>query len=132
LSEGCLFFLANGIDNKLLEFVYPVKLRGNMVPVNTRSLLGRACISNRSYVSNNLKKEKNFLALDYLMDMGLSPVQKVITYPVEFGGEIVGVLEVVRRGDRLTEAPDFGGEDLRRISGVIDKIFPLRVAAETG
>jgi len=103
-----------------------------MVPVNTRSLLGRACISNRSYVSNNLKKEKNFLALNYLMDMGLSPVQKVITYPVEFGGRIVGVLEVVRRGDRLTEAPDFGKEDLRRISGVIDKIFSLRVAAETG
>ncbi|MDA2920599.1 hypothetical protein MYX76_14085, partial [Desulfobacterota bacterium AH_259_B03_O07] len=67
-----------------------------------------------------------------LMDMGLSPVQKVVTYPVEFGGRIIAVLEVVRRGDSLTEAPDFGEEDLQRISGVIDKIFSLRVAAEAG
>ena len=132
LSEGCLFVLTNGIDNKLLEFVYPTKLKGNMVPINTRSLLGRAFLSKRNYISNNLKKEKNFLALNYLMDMGLSPVQKVVTYPVEFGGRIIAVLEVVRRGDSLTEAPDFGEEDLQRISGVIDKIFSLRVAAEAG
>ena len=103
-----------------------------MVPVNTKSLLGRAVISKRHYISNNLKKEKNFMALNYLMDMGLSPVQKVLTYPIEFAGEILAVLEIVRRGDSLTEAPDFGEEDITRIKEVISTSLSLRVAGEMG
>jgi len=132
LSPGCLFVLTNGVRAELFEFVYPTKLRGNMIPVNTNSTLGRVAISKRSYISNNLKKEKKFLALNFLMEMGLEPIQKVITYPIELAGKVEAVLEVVRRGGSLTEAPDFGEEDIRIIKEVIGKVFPLRVAGDMG
>ncbi len=132
LSPGSVFVLSNGVGAELFEFVYPMKLRGNMIPVNTNTTLGRAVISKRSYISNTLKKEKNLLALNFLMEMGLEPMQKVITYPIEFAGKVEAVLEVVRRGGSLTEAPDFDREDLKRIREVIDKILSLRVVAEIG
>ncbi|MFQ5787641.1 MAG: GAF domain-containing protein [Thermodesulfobacteriota bacterium] len=132
LSPGCLFVLADGVGGKLFEFVYPKKLRGNMIPVNTNSILGRAVISRRSYITNNLKKEKNLVALNFLIGMGLEPAQKVLTFPIEFGGKIIAVLELVRRGDNLTEAPDFGEEDITRLKQVISKFFSLRVADGMG
>ncbi|MDA2920968.1 hypothetical protein MYX76_16000 [Desulfobacterota bacterium AH_259_B03_O07] len=132
LSPGSVFVLSNGVGAELFEFVYPMKLRGNMIPVNTNTTLGRAVISKRSYISNNLKKEKNLLALNFLMEMGLEPMQKVITYPIELAGKVEAVLEVVRRGGSLTEAPDFGQEDLKRMREVIDKTLSLRVVAEIG
>ncbi len=125
LSPGSVFVLSNGVGAKLFEFVYPTKLRGNMIPVNTNSTLGRAVISKRTYISNNLNKEKKFLALNFLMEMGLEPIQNLITYPIEFTGKIEQVLEVVRRGGSLTEAPDFGEEDIRTIKEVIGKFLPL-------
>lgn len=132
LSPRCLFVLANGVGGKLFEFVYPAKLRGNMIPVNTNSILGRAVISRRSYITNNLKKERNLVALNFLIGMGLVPAQKVLTYPIEFGGKIIAVLELVRRGDSLTETQDFGEEDITRLKQVISKFFSLRVADGMG
>jgi len=132
LSPGSVFVLSNGVGVELFEFVYPTKLRGNMIPVNTNYILGRAVISRRSSLTNNLRKEKNFGALSFLMGMGLEPIQKIITYPIEFAGKIEAVLEVVRRGGSLTEAPDFGEEDIGIIKEVIGKFFPLRVAVDMG
>ncbi|MDA2921331.1 hypothetical protein MYX76_17870 [Desulfobacterota bacterium AH_259_B03_O07] len=131
LSPGCLFVLSNGVS-ELFEFVYPTKLKGNMIPVNTKSILGRAVISRQSSITNKLRKEKNLVALGFLMEMGLEPIQKLITYPIEFTGKIEAVLEVVRRGGSLNEAPDFGEEDIRIIKEVIGKFFSLRVAGNMG
>jgi hypothetical protein len=64
--------------------------------------------------------------------MGMEPVQKVITYPVMLGGRIIAVLMVVRRGDSLTQAPDFGQEDIERLKAILDNKFSLRLAAEMG
>jgi len=115
-----------------MEFVYPTKLRGNIVPVNTRSLVGKAVVSRKSYIVNDLKKEKNVVVLDWLMRMGMAPVQKVITYPVMLGERIVAALIIVRRGDALTQAPDFGEEDIERLKKILENKFSLRLAAEMG
>lgn len=129
-QEGSLFVLVNDENNNILEFVYPLKLRGNLVPLNTKSLVGKAVVSGKSFIVNDLKKEKNVMVLDWLMRMGMEPVQKVITYPVMLGERIIAALMVVRRGDALTQAPDFGQEDLERLKGLLDNKFSLRLAAE--
>ena len=131
-QEGSLFVLVNDENNKILEFVYPAKLRGNLVPLNTKSLVGKAVVSGKSFIVNDLKKEKNTMVLDWLMRMGMEPVQKVITFPVMLGERIIAALMVVRRGDALTQAPDFGQEDLERLKSLLDNKFSLRLAAEVG
>ncbi|HEX9665566.1 MAG TPA: GAF domain-containing protein [Thermodesulfobacteriota bacterium] len=131
-QEGSLFVLVNDENGNILEFVYPTKLRGNLVPVNSKSIVGKAVASGKSYIVNDLKKEKNVIVLDWLMRMGMEPVQKVITYPVMLGGRIIAVLMVVRRGDTLTQAPDFGQEDIERLKAILDNKFSLRLAAEMG
>lgn len=131
-EEGSLFVLVNDVNTNILEFVYPTKLRGNLVPVNSKSLVGKAVVSGKSYIVNDLKKEKNVIVLDWLMRMGMEPVQKVITYPVMLGERIIAALMVVRRGDTLTQAPDFGQEDIERLKAILDNKFSLRLAAETG
>jgi hypothetical protein len=131
-QEGSLFVLVNDENNNILEFVYPAKLRGNLVPLNTKSLVGKAVVSGKSFIVNDLKKEKNVMVLDWLMRMGMEPVQKVITYPVMLGERIIAALMVVRRGDVLTQPPDFGEEDLERLKGLLDNKFSLRIAAEMG
>jgi hypothetical protein len=62
----------------------------------------------------------------------MEPVQKIITYPVMLGERIIAALMVVRRGDVLTQAPDFGKEDIERLKGLLDNKFSLRLAAEDG
>jgi hypothetical protein len=131
-QEGSLFVLVNDENNNILEFVYPATLRGNLVPLNTKSLVGKAVVSGKSFIVNDLKKEKNLMVLDWLMRMGLEPVQKVITYPIKVGERIIAALMVVRRGDALTQAPDFGEEDLERLKGLLDNKFSLRLAADMG
>jgi GAF domain len=131
-QEGSLFVLVNDENNNILEFVYPTKLRGNLVPLNTKSLVGKAVVSGKSFIVNDLKKEKNVMVLDWLMRMGMEPVQKVITYPITLGERIIAALMVVRRGDALTQAPDFGEEDLERLKGLLDNKFSLRLAADMG
>lgn len=131
-QEGSLFILVNNENNHILEFVYPAKLRGNLVPLNAKSLVGKAVVSGKSFIVNDLKKEKNVMVLDWLLRMGMEPVQKVITYPVMIGQRIVAALMVVRRGDALTQPPDFGEEDLERLKGLIDNKFTLRIAAQMG
>lgn len=131
-EEGSVFVLASDGTNSILEFVYPSKLRGNLVPVNSKSLIGKAVVSGKSFIVNDLKKEKNVAVLDWLMRMGLDPVQKIITYPVMLGERIIAALVVVRRGDTLTQAPDFGQEDVDRLKSILDNKFTLRLAAEMG
>lgn len=131
-QEGSLFVLVNDENNKILEFVYPTKLRGNLVPLNSKSLVGKAVVTGKSSIVNDLKKEKNVVALDWLLRMGMEPVQKVITYPLMLGERIVAALMVVRRGDALTQAPDFSQEDIERLKSLLDNKFSLRLAAEMG
>ena len=128
MFPNSIFVLGVDDDSNMMEFVYPKRLSGNIVPIDINSTLGRAVISNRSYISNNARKDADRSVLNYLMSIGTLPIQKVVTYPIEFAGKIVAVLEVVRRGDSLTEAPDFGVDDINRIGLIIRKFFKLHAA----
>jgi hypothetical protein len=114
--------------------VYPPEFKGNVFPVDGKSILGRTVIARRSYISNNVPLERGFIISDWLMNRGGTPIQKVITYPVILADKVVAVLQIARRGASLTESgPDFRNEDLEKIKTVLeDFIAPHTVKSARG
>lgn len=127
LSQGCVFMLELDKHSNLLEFAYPHKLIKNKIPVDNKTIVGRAVIAKRCYISNNVEKESNFVVLNCLMAMGAAPVQKMITYPILSGGRVKTILQVVRKGKTLSESPDFQKEDLEKIKSVLDDLLSLHI-----
>jgi hypothetical protein len=128
LPEGCVFVLAVHRDGKSLEFAYPVQLKGNIVPVDRKSIAGRAVITKRSYISNRVGEEKGFFLFDWLIGMGNTQIQKMITYPVMFVDNVVAVVQVTRRGVSFSEAgPDFQNGDLEKIQSILDDFLTLHL-----
>ena len=113
-------------NGSLLEFAYPPQLKGNIIPVNNKNMVGYATIAKRSYISNGVQGEKSFLLFNWLMNMGGAPIQKMITYPVIFADKVIAVVQVTRRGLSLSEAGlDFQKEDLEKIKFVLDDLLTL-------
>ncbi|MGH7807726.1 MAG: GAF domain-containing protein [Thermodesulfobacteriota bacterium] len=127
LPKGCVFILEVDKHGTLAEFTYPAKLIKNKVPVDNKTIVGRTVIAKRSYISNNVEKESNFIVLNCLMAMGADPVQKLITYPILSGDRVKAVLEVARKGKTLSESPDFQKDDLGRIKSILDGLLTLHV-----
>ena len=128
LSQECVFILSANKDGRLLEFVYPLRLKGTMVPVDSRSIVGRAAVNKRFYISNNAQAERDFIFLSSVMSRKGDPIQKMITYPVTFADKVVQVVQVTRRGTGLSEAgKDFTKEDVEKIKAFVDELFTLRV-----
>lgn len=134
LSQRSVFVLDMHRDGSLLEFTYPPQFKGNMLPVDNKNIAGRAAIAKRSYISNNVREEKGFVILDWLMSMGGAPIQKMITYPVIFIDEVIAVVQVTRRGVTLSESgPNFRKEDLDKIKFLLDDLHMLHaVRAASG
>jgi hypothetical protein len=95
--------------------------------VDNKTIVGRTVIAKRSYISNNVEKESNFIVLNCLMAMGADPVQKLITYPILSGDRVKAVLEVARKGKTLSESPDFQKDDLGKIKSILDDLLTLHV-----
>jgi hypothetical protein len=115
-------------DGKSLEFAYPPQLKRNIIPVDRKSIAGRAVISKRSYISNSVGEEKGFFLFDWLISMGNTQIQKMITYPVIFADNVVKVLQVTRRGVSCSEAgPDFQSEDVEKIQSILDDFLTLHL-----
>lgn len=128
LSQGCVFVLSANKDGRLLEFVYPPRLKGTMVPVDSRSIVGRTACNKRFYISNNTHAERDFIFLDSIMSRKGDPIQKMITCPVIFADKVVQVIQVTRRGVNPSEAgKDFTKEDVEKIKTYVDKLFTLHV-----
>jgi hypothetical protein len=127
LPQGSVFVLNLDKQGVLLEFAYPPKLKKNKLPVDNKTIVGRAVIVKRPYISNNVQKESSSAFLNCLMAMESDPVQKMITHPIVFGDKVISVLQVVRKGKNPYEIPDFQREDLEKIRSVLDDLFTLHV-----
>lgn len=127
LGQNCVFTLTLDKHGTLLEFAYPPKLIKNKVPVDNKTVVGRAVIAKRPYISNNIQKESSSVILNCLMAMGTTPVQKSITYPIVMGERVIAVIQVVRKGENISDVADFQKEDLEKIKSVLDDLFTLHV-----
>ncbi|MGE5443528.1 MAG: GAF domain-containing protein [Ignavibacteriales bacterium] len=128
MPEGCVFVLAVHRDGKSLEFAYPPQLKGNVIPVDHKSIAGHAVISQRSYITNNFRDERGFVLFDWLMSKGNAKIQKMITYPIIFLDKVVAVLHITRRGSSFSEVgPDFHNGDVEKIQSILDDSLNLHV-----
>jgi hypothetical protein len=113
----------------MLEFAYPLILSGNLIPVNSRSTVGSAVITRRPYISNNVQEQRdfNFLCLFMKNNTALAqntssyPVQKMITYPIQLADDVIAVLQILRRGYRVSETQNFHKDDLQKINSIINR-----------
>jgi len=130
LSKECVFVLNVRRDEGSLEFVYPPKLKGNLLPINSKSIAGSAVLNRRPYISNNVRLEKSFIVFDWIMDRGMTPIQKMISYPVLLTEKVISVIQITRRGDSLSEAgPDFDKSDLEKLSSILNSFLALQVVS---
>ncbi|MER3446621.1 MAG: hypothetical protein C4291_07135 [Candidatus Dadabacteria bacterium] len=101
--------------------------------MDSKSIVGRTVVARRSYISNNVPQERGFVILDWLINRGSIPVQKVITYPVMLADKVVAVLQIVRKGANLSESgPDFRNEDLEKIRSVLDDFITPHTVKSAG
>lgn len=113
-----------------MEFVYPPQLKGNSLPINNKSIAGSAVLNQRPYISNNVRFEKSFIVFDWIMDRGMTPIQKMISYPVLLTGKVISVIHIARRGDSLSEAgPDFEKSDLEKLNFILNSFLALQVVS---
>lgn len=128
LTQESVFVLSAGKDGKLLEFVYPLWLKGTMVPIDNRSVSGRAANTGRPYISNSVQDEREFIVLACLMNKKGDPIQKMITCPIIFADKVIDVIQIARRGLKPYESgPDFKREDVEKMKSVIDELLALHV-----
>ena len=113
-----------------MDFIYPSQLKGNLLPINNKSIAGSAVLNRRPYISNNVRLEKSFIIFDWIMDRGGTPIQKIISYPVLLTEKVISVIQITRRGDSFSEAgPDFEQSDLEKLGHILNSFRSLQIVS---
>jgi hypothetical protein len=116
------------LDKGFLKFLFPAELRtAGAIPLSGASAVSaHTASSKRAEVFNNFVKVKHASVFEHVKrsrsgDDGApvetAPIQKLLSAPiVDRGGDVVGVIQVSRKGADLASAgPDFSLDDLRRL-----------------
>lgn len=120
-------------DAKHLRFVAPRKLADlGTIPVTKRdSIAVNVLVKKTGDVMNNVPMVKHvaFFESVKLRDKA-GPIQKMITVPILFEGEAVGVAQISRKGDSPSAAgADFTNGDLDRAQKLFQAVASYLVAA---
>jgi len=60
----------------------------------------------------------------------MTPIQKMISYPVLLTEKVISVIQITRRGDSLSEAgPDFDKSDFEKLSSILNSFLALQVVS---
>ena len=115
-------------DRDSLRFVIPQKLYRNTFPVDGQSIAGSTVVMKKIMCHNRMVRIKRLSFYEKIKTVGVKPlaIQKMATIPVEFGDEVVGVIQLSRRAETLEEAgPDFKEADLDHIKPFLGSIAQL-------
>jgi hypothetical protein len=120
-------------DNRQLRFVAPRKFAElGTIPVTKRDSIAVGVLSRRTgEVTNNVPMVKHvaFFESVKLRDRPM-PIQKMVTVPIVFRGQPLGVAQISRKGETPKDAgPDFGQADLRRAQEIFEGVAPYLATA---
>ncbi len=120
-------------DGRALRFAAPRKLTDlGTIPVTKRDSIAVNVFAKRSgEVMNNvpLVKHVAFFESVKLRERPV-PIQKMVTVPIVYASEVVGVAQLSRKGDSPQEAgPDFLPGDLRKAEEIFERVAPYLVEA---
>jgi len=117
-------------DERSLRFLAPDNLRivGQMPLSSTSSLAARTAREKRPEVVNHFTVVPHasvFEAVPIADEMRGDPIQKIMSSPIVLGNDVVGVVQVSRKGKTLAEAgPDFTHPQLRELKTISDTLAP--------
>jgi hypothetical protein len=130
-DEVAILFLTT--DAKHLRFVAPRKFADlGTIPITKRDSIAVNIFARKAGEAiNNVPMVKHvaFFESVKLRDRAV-PIQKMITVPILFEGDAVGVAQVSRKGETAGEAgPDFSANDVRRAQEVFEVVAQYLVSA---
>ena len=129
LERGSVFILKLNKHGNLLEFDYPTRLRGNFIPVNAQSIAGRSIINRRPFLSNHAHGERDATFLNCLSRFnGTYKIQKMLTHPILCADSMIGVIQIIRKGETLSQAKNFHEEDLEKVKRIIENTLDFTLA----
>jgi hypothetical protein len=130
-DEVAILFLTS--DSGHLRFTAPRKFATlGTIPVTKRDSIAVSVFQKQQgEVMNNVPMVRHvaFFESVKLRDR-VVPIQKMITVPIMFDGQPVGVAQVSRKGDSPMEAgPDFNPGDVRKAQDMFEAVAPYFVEA---
>ena len=131
LDEVAILLLSS--DGRHLRFVAPRRFADlGTIPVTKRDSIAVNVLARRAgEVINNVPmvKHVSFFETIKLRDR-IVPIQKMVTTPIFYKGQPIGVVQVSRKGENSREAgPDFTSVDLQRVQEIFDGVAPYLQAA---
>lgn len=130
-DEVAILFLTS--DASHLRFVAPRKFATlGTIPVTKRdSIAVNVFQKQQGEVMNNVPMVRHvaFFESVKLRDR-VVPIQKMITVPIMFDGQPVGIAQVSRKGDSPRDAgPDFNPADVKKAQDIFEAVAPYFVEA---
>ena len=117
-------------DERSLRFLAPDNLRtvGQIPLSSTNSLASRTVREKRAEVINHFSVVPHasvFEGVPIADEMRGDPIQKIMSSPIILGNQVIGVLQVSRKGKALADAgPDFTHPQLRELKTISDALAP--------
>jgi hypothetical protein len=125
--------LIAGTDGKYLRFVAPRKLCDlGTIPTTKRDSIAVGVFTRRMAEANNnvpLVRHVAFFESVKVTEK-VQPIMKMVTVPIITNGQVVGIAQVSKKGDTLTDAgPDFSAADVRKVNDYFDSKAYFLLAA---
>lgn len=120
-------------DGRHLRFIAPRKFADlGTIPVTKRDSIAVSVLGKKSGEAMNnvpMVKHVSFFESVKLRDR-VVPIQKMITVPILFRGQALGVAQISRKGETPGEAgPDFTLADVRRAQEIFEGVAPFLAEA---
>jgi hypothetical protein len=120
-------------DGKHLRFVAPRPFAElGSIPLTKRDSIAVGVFAKRAgEVTNNVPMVKHVSFFETIkLREKIVPIQKMVTAPILFKGQPIGVVQVSRKGENARDAgPDFTSGDLKRAQEIVEGIAPYLQAA---
>jgi hypothetical protein len=120
-------------DGKHLRFVAPRPFAElGSIPLTKRDSIAVGVFARKAgEVTNNVPmvKHVSFFETIKLRDK-IVPIQKMVTTPIFFKGQAIGIVQVSRKGENSRDAgPDFTATDMKRVQEIFEGVAPYLHAA---
>jgi len=108
------------LDNGLLRFIFPDHLRTTgAIPLSSKAVAAHTALSKKAEIFNNFARVKHASIFETIKPgesdepTPPAPIQKLMSVPImDRDSNVVGVIQVSRKGLDPKYAPDFSREDL--------------------
>ena len=110
------------LENGLLRFMFPEHLRTTgAIPISSSAVAAHTALSKKAEIFNNFAKVKHASIFETIKPDGAepdevvkpNPIQKLMSVPImDHESNVLGVIQISRKGLDPRFAPDFSREDL--------------------